>query len=814
MHWQQKGMLVIAMLAIIYSPTGQAQETYTQTLHWRNGDVLPGRLLESSAGVVRWKSPYFSDDLSVDIDVLNSVVFPKRSVPATEGFRVGTVSGDVWIADIVDSDAETFLFSSKRHGEFRVNREAIYTLERRVHPNLIFEGSQLSNWTFPKRDPNDPRVLFKRDDHSDWYADRVGHPSTDKVKAKIFQSLAWPQHFEIDLELASAERPPGFVFALGKNLYETLRLETWVNELVLVQGTLFEPVLTIQPDRRSFRLRLVYDGDAGVLEVFDFAGNSLLKLEGVTPTVEEPGLYIYNRGQNLTVRRLRVYKHPVEVTKGRTDSASPRVRMMDGRVLLGKLFVGASGAYVLADDGTRHDIAVDQIDRLIQPGIALTDTDTRVALTYPDGAMLRGQIVEVKAESILLQTASVDTPIECSFAGASLLRLEPRGGFDNSRTDRLFHASGELRGHVLLQGKGDSLIRWQPVGAAAAVRLANAETMHIERNTRRAKKAWPFEAAQLPHVLHLKNGEIIPCQIQSYTEQSLSLHAPFIRSRLIASKNVKALEFSDRTHASYLDRRQRSTNPTRSSHILFQHGGAQNNIEIQEIRINDVNWVEGGVMKNREGPLGGAVELDFNKLELEDGKVMLMIDGQRVELRPGQNLEEALFHSTGTPSHQLEPKLERALTVPRFSRDTPPTHILVAENGDMRRGTFLGFNGKTIQFDSKLRRFTVPIERVTRVVEVSADSNQDEHNPRPAKPERDTLSQLCVRLTDGSILMFEAIEVKDDTLFGRSAIYGDVKVPVDSIQQLYFGDTAASFEAAFESWVVRPAKEPTFGNDP
>ena len=107
MQWNLKGLLVVAVLMILWIPMVQAQETetsqtYTQTLRWKNGDVLPGKLLESTFGVIRWKSPYFSDDLVIDISVLDSVVFPKQSAPAREAFRVGTVSGDIWIADIVD----------------------------------------------------------------------------------------------------------------------------------------------------------------------------------------------------------------------------------------------------------------------------------------------------------------------------------------------------------------------------------------------------------------------------------------------------------------------------------------------------------------------------------------------------------------------------------------------------------------------------------------------------------------------------------------------------------------------------------------
>ena len=810
-------LVVAAALTVLWTPIIQAQQTGTlqadtQTLRWKNGDVLPGKLLESASGVIRWASPYFLDDLVVDIGVLDSVIFPRQSAPAMEAFRVGTVSGDIWIADIVDSDEDTFLFSSERHGRFQVTREAIYTLERRVHPNLIFDGSQLTNWELRKQNVNKPMLPFGVvNTRPDWYADRGGHPRTDKVKAKIFHALDWPQRFEIDLELASTARPPGFVFALGKNLYEALRLETWVNELVVVQGTLFEPVLTIQPDRRNFRLRLAYDGDTGVLEVFDFAGNLLLKLDEVGQTVKESGPYIYNRGQNLTVRRLRVYRQPVGSTKQQVDSSKPRVRLMNGQVVYGKLFVEKESTYVLDAGGNRHDIDIQQIDRVVQPGAAFVEMEQPVALTYPDGAVLRGKIAQVNPDSVLLQTAFANEPIECVFAGASLLRVEVGGNSDsrfpqnNSQIedeDRLFHPSGNLRGRVLFDMEDGSFIRWKPVGASEAVRLADIQKAHIERNNRRASKMWPFDTSLFRHVLHLKSGESIPCQISSYDEMTVGFQSPFIGAHLIDSADVKALEFSGRTHANYMDgARATGSGP---SYIVFGGGGGHVNIQIREV------VKEGDPMEN-------VVILDPDNLEMKEGKVIIMMDGKKVELRPDQNWAELLPNHDESKDHKLDVKLERALTVPRFNRDTPPNHILVAENGDMKRGKLLGFNGETIQFDSKLRQFSVPIDRVARVVDVSVNSDQPSAVGRSAesrKPITDSQYEVSIRLTDGSILIFEPLEVVDDKLLGRSPIYGALTVPIDSIQHLYFGDTTESFETAFEAWVVRPAKEPQFGEDP
>ena len=273
---------------------------------------------------------------------------------------------------------------------------------------------------------------------------------------------------------------------------------------------------------------------------------------------------------------------------------------------------------------------------------------------------------------------------------------------------------------------------------------------------------------------------------------------------------MKALEFSGRTHANYIDR----TDKTQSEHpfLVFKNGAINlRGANIEEIIVEERRWGVDGV------PDLAKVFKEGGEIELKDGNVIFMADGKKIEFRPGQNLDEILFNHVESKDHKLDVKLERALTVPRFNRDTPPNHILVAENGDMKRGKLLGFNGETIQFDSKLRQFSVPIDRVARVVDVSVNSDQPSAVGRSAEsrqPITDSQYEVSIRLTDGSILIFEPLEVVDGELLGRSPIYGALTVPIDSIQHLYFGDTTESFEAAFEAWVVRPAKEPEFGEEP
>ena len=542
---------------------------------------------EQSAG----RHPYFLDDLRLDVTVLEAVVFPKPNttpvntdaqIPTAETFRVRTLSGDVWIADLIGSDADAFLFASKRHGQFRVKRSAVYMLERRERPDFLFDGSQLKNWKLPKpkREAVDPALPFDFVRRSNWFADPEGHPKTWTDKAEIFYAFDWPEHFEIELELASDTHPPNFSFAFGKDPYQTSRLEIWADELVAVQGVLFKSVLAIQPEQRILRLRLTYHEGTRLLSVFDATGNVLLNLEGVKPTVKEPGLYIQNRGEDLTVRNLKVYRQLKEPAAQRINFSKPHVYMTNGETIQGRLFVHGDDAYVLDTDGTRHDINFQALNHIVQPGIPSTRLDPTVMLKYPDKVVLHGKLMQVKSDSVVLQTAFADEPVTCSLSDALRLQFAAKsdisGADKDGDKDKLFCASDSLHGRVVFgEGQGASAVQWESVGALKPVRLANNRAAHIERNDTSVIVAETgasvgdtrapvgvgspnpsFNTTQFPHTLHLKSGETFPGQIAAYDGKSVTFQSPFISAQRLDAVDIKALEFSGRTHAPSMDRTQ------------------------------------------------------------------------------------------------------------------------------------------------------------------------------------------------------------------------------------------------------------------
>ena len=75
----------------------------------------------------------------------------------------------------------------------------------------------------------------------------------------------------------------------------------------------------------------------------------------------------------------------------------------------------------------------------------------------------------------------------------------------------------------------------------------------------------------------------------------------------------------------------------------------------------------------------------------------------------------------------------QALTVPRFRKDDPPRHLLIAANGDVLRGEIEAATARYLAFRSGLENLRVPIERVRAVVWL--------RQPKEKTPEENTAGE-------------------------------------------------------------------------
>ena len=71
---------------------------------------------------------------------------------------------------------------------------------------------------------------------------------------------------------------------------------------------------------------------------------------------------------------------------------------------------------------------------------------------------------------------------------------------------------------------------------------------------------------------------------------------------------------------------------------------------------------------------------------------------------------------------------QQVLTVPRFQRDDPPRHVLLAANGDVLRGEIQGATDSHFGFRCGMENLTVPRDRVRAVIWLQPPSK----DPAPA----------------------------------------------------------------------------------
>ena len=282
---------------------------------------------------------------------------------------------------------------------------------------------------------------------------------------------------------------------------------------------------------------------------------------------------------------------------------------------------------------------------------------------------------------------------------------------------KCFFPTESLLGQIVFDNPDASSFRWKTEGMSEPVRIANVQTTRIERNNKRISRLQSFDVKMFPHLLHLKNGEVLPCRILSYDGTSVNFRSPFVSAKSMNSENIKAVEFTrEKTHG-----RKENRNP------ITITGGDKHRIILEDGRI-----LEALMDTGEDGNIRITVNTEKIQVQPEQIKVNGHIDARALEqviivggdlaLNEADALKrgvELMFDPLDIRTPKLDGKVERALTIPRFNRENPPKHILVANNGDLMRGELRKFNGETIQFESKLKQIVIPINRVARIIDIS-----------------------------------------------------------------------------------------------
>ena len=883
-------------------------------IRWKNGDVLPGRILKSENPVLRFSSVIFQDNLVIGTSELEALEFDSKKENSDLDFMIVTTTGDIIKANLIDANENSFIFSSKRLSRIQIKRDAVYSLNRLNNPNLIFDGSQFNQWDLAAK-KTISNLAGKKD--VSWMKGEGGHPFSNTNKSVLSTSLQIPDQFNLDLEISSIDSPR-FLFTIGfgkqsADSDSALKLETWDDEIVLVQGQIFEPVTTIKDAQKVVRIRLSYDSVSRRLQVFNANGNLLLEAEDVhLPVQARANVSIRNRGGNLSVKRLVFYKGPNGTDQEMIDAKKSRVLMTDGKVYYGKLIVANEKSFIQGNEMTRNDVDLSRVDRILNPNVQFSDSTYSSELIYNDDTVIRGELIQLSQNMVKLQTQFSEQPINCLLAGASYLKFSsgkskshPNDGSqiglkNDSQYDKMTYPGGMLRGEIEFNSDGLPLA-WNPEGSRSPLKLTGVGEVSVKRNPNGLSQFLSFDKEKYPHLLYFRHGEIIPSSVSYYSKDGIEFHIPFDESvKKINTLWVKAIEFNPiRTLKSkkskgteligqmvdweyltntdveikdgligwtnidydqikfkvglpgigYGDRSVSTEVPKGTTAILLRH-----TFELKEefnsdalyllINYDDgfAAYLNGTKIAEANAPPGNLNQYSmatgsheagnfeqFNISEyinlLSAGKNILAIAGLNnaktssdLLINPILSAEPLVSKNTndrekrGGDSKLIKLKkeseansmeLNRALMHSSYSRNSPPTHLLLSKNRDIGQGKLLSFNKNTVWFELASENFTVPVERLDKIVSVErldqADSDILNY---------DFKSQTRLFLVDGSILDLVVKESDNEFLFGESNIYGEVAIPVASIQKINLGGFESDFfESNYDEWIIRSTEE-------
>jgi thiol-disulfide isomerase/thioredoxin len=205
--------------------------------------------------------------------------------------------------------------------------------------------------------------------------------------------------------------------------------------------------------------------------------------------------------------------------------------------------------------------------------------------------------------------------------------------------------------------------------------------------------------------------------------------------------------------------------------------------------------------------------------------------------------QSPLFEKTDVPASQVRgmrivdfqgaDALDRAtrsrlLTLPRVQRKNPPTHLVVARDGDLLRGRLMSFNRDELTMEVRGEERTLTMKNVAEIIwlepappaappepdsspsddTVTADTSND-----PSGGDMDGLYQVI--LDQGARVSISPESVTRETLSGEHPVLGKCTLPWEKVNRLVLGNSIRldASRNRFGKWKLQNAADPKFVNE-
>ena len=572
-------------LGMVMSPTGPA----ASEIKWLNGEKSAGELVGAEGNELTWKCQLFSEPMRLQRDFLRQVDFGKSSEPAAaEGeFRLLLTDGSNLLGSL-EQLTESELNFKLLSGETITTRwEQVVAVERVSGGDVVKSGTSSL-----MAQAGDENQYQNRGDGANkftpWYLEPGGLIASPSFNATAKWDAPLPDQCLLDLSITTAETP-SFTVEL-RDGQRALSVETWQDELVLVQGTRYAAAsVRPGPEHRKLRLRLAWDqvsrqavlyGPDGTVwaelpacpppislkapeEVpfaeIDFTKNvipqvsvvkpkSRTKSTGTQSPKSEGNVTLRNKGNGMIVERMEISRWSGQSAPALL-AAPVWIETTTAHLAGEPVGKSAAGLMIRQPDGQTRELDPDTVHSIRWEREPKLDPDLSLSsLWFANGQFVRGKLVGINDGKATLETSFAREPITIALTGCRALVLPqsnneavPESEEDRKKAfeklDHLTTTRGAL--HGTMEWGGGKLPKFRPVGGVEALAPIVANDLTMKR--RAASGEQTVERA--PALMHVKSGETFPVLLTAISKDKVDFAWPAAGKDFLATSDLHAIQF-------------------------------------------------------------------------------------------------------------------------------------------------------------------------------------------------------------------------------------------------------------------------------
>ena len=786
--------------------------TNAPILNLTDGGFVTGELRDAKG--IRWQSPQFAEPFDFAPSAVNAIHWPpKEQIKPTGDFCFELAGGDVLYGTLARLGDSEVVIDVPKLGKLTIDRSALRRIDRwSASADLIYSGPiGLTGW-------KDSSAKAGETAKKGW-REEAGQPLSDQPGSTIRGAVGLPPRAIIEFEL-SWKNMPDFVLALGvgdddKADAQAFRFEVWEGQLVAQRelGSLADvaPVQHIPPGPGRINVQAYLDQETGRMTVVSSSGKPLGDLKVADPKDKAkakglPNIALTNNKGDLRLERLRVRRWNGEPPREAKADQS-RIHLDDGSIVYGRverLDDDAKEYVVKSESGETRVPAAKVASLFLSPP---SDPPARsVRIASRDGSRLSGDLAKVEGGEVYVTVPGIkETP---HLPVDSLLSL------------------------VVLNRAPANAPKDKPADTPKATAV----------DAPRDKPADVFVGKAVdiskdkPHDTPTPKAADAPKDASEGLLGTLELDGLRLKGRLIdgvARPDATCLTWKPEGSSTAA-----AIRPGTSGRIVYREPKPvvptqmQNQVRVVRVRpAAPQGFVQGvfGGLTDAQQPAGPAI--GRRAIHLRTGDVIPSEISKIDEL--GVTFKTPLSDATFVPHEKIkavelapEPpatvrlnkaKRERLLTLPRMQKDSPPTQMIRAKNGDFLRGRVIEMDEKNLKVEIHLETKDVPRDRVSRIIWLHPEeiAGAKPAAGKAADPPKPATARVQAIRSDGIRMTFTPESYADSTLLGKSDVLGNTRVKLDEVDGLLLGDAIekAAGSLTYGPWKLHNAVEPIVAMD-